>query len=70
MKRIMRDVTSHEYCGASRYTGYVARSVRLFLSCGHESVRKSSQGVPRRAKCHECTRDQPDAETDSQAGKS
>ena len=53
----MRDVASHEYVGACRYTGYVAKSVRLHLSCGHEMVRKASAGIPRRAKCYECTRD-------------
>jgi hypothetical protein len=51
----MRNVTSHEYVGACRYTGYVAKSIKLLLECGHENYRKASQGVPERAKCRDCS---------------
>ncbi len=53
----LREVTTHEYCGASRYTGYIRKSIRLVLSCGHEQFRKASQGVPNRARCRECERE-------------
>lgn len=53
---MMRAVQSFEWTGACRYTGYVDKSVRLKLVCGHELVRKASQGVPQRAKCRDCAR--------------
>jgi hypothetical protein len=49
-----RDVVSHAYVGACRYTGYIARSIRLTLECGHTMTRKASQGVPRKARCYDC----------------
>lgn len=52
----LRTVITHEYVGASRYTGYIAKSIRLVLECGHEQVRKASAGVPNRAHCHVCER--------------
>jgi hypothetical protein len=51
---ILRAVKSFEYVGACRYTGYVHKSIRLYLECGHDQSRKASQGVPRRARCDEC----------------
>ncbi len=50
----LRKVAKFEWTGACRYTGYVAKSVILTLSCGHEIVRKASQGIPRRAHCRHC----------------
>lgn len=50
----LRKVARFEYTGASRYTGYRAKSVKLFLECGHENFRKASQGVPERAQCRAC----------------
>lgn len=55
---ILRKVKDIEYVGACRYTGYIAKSIKLMLECGHEQYRKASQGVPSRAKCRECERDQ------------
>lgn len=55
---ILQPVKTHEYVGACRYTGYIARSIRLKLECGHEQIRKASQGVPHRARCTECERTQ------------
>ena len=51
----MRNVVSSEFCGACRYTGYVARTIHLTLECGHEVYRKASAGIPRKAKCRECS---------------
>lgn len=53
---ILRAVRNHEYVGACRYTGYIDKSIRLHLECGHEQARKASQGVPARARCIECER--------------
>lgn len=53
---IFRPVINSEYVGASRYTGYIAKSIRLDLQCGHNQYRKASQGVPRQARCRECER--------------
>lgn len=53
---VFRPVKNFEYVGACRYTGYIARSIRLFLECGHEQVRKASQGIPRKARCRDCER--------------
>jgi hypothetical protein len=53
----LREVVRSEYFGACRYTGYVDRSIRLHLSCGHEVTRKASAGIPKRAGCYECWRD-------------
>lgn len=50
----LRAVLRFEWCGASRYTGYEPKSVRLFLACGHELFRKQSQGVPKNARCRDC----------------
>ena len=52
---VMRRVVKSEWVGACRYTGYIAKSVRLILDCGHEIVRKASQGIPRKSKCRECS---------------
>lgn len=49
-----RKVIKIEYVGACRYTGYIARSIKLSLECGHELVRKASAGIPDKAKCREC----------------
>jgi hypothetical protein len=54
---ILQPVTNIEYCGASRYTGYIDKSVRMTLACGHELYRKASQKVPERARCVVCERD-------------
>lgn len=51
---ILQPVVNFFYCGASRYTGYEAKSIRLELLCGHEQFRKASAGVPNRARCREC----------------
>lgn len=56
--RVLRRVVKYEYVGACRYTGYIAKSIHLTLECGHEQFRKASQGVPLRAKCLECTKQQ------------
>lgn len=53
---ILQPVKNIEYVGACRYTGYVARSIKLILACGHETTRKASQGVPKKARCKECER--------------
>ena len=50
---IFQRVMDHEYTGACRYTGYIARSIKLTLFCGHEQVRKASQGVPMKARCRD-----------------
>ncbi len=50
-------VKTFEYFGACRYTGYLDKSIRLFLECGHEQTRKASGGVPKKARCRECERD-------------
>lgn len=55
---MMQPVERFEYVGACRYTGYAHRSIRLFLKCGHEQpARKASQGVPAKAKCRQCERE-------------
>ena len=54
---ILQPVTTHEYVGACRYTGYINKSIKLTLGCGHEQTRKASAGVPARARCIECERD-------------
>lgn len=53
---IYQRVTDIAYVGACRYTGYVAKSLKLHLACGHEQYRKASQGVPLKAKCRDCER--------------
>jgi hypothetical protein len=53
---IFRRVINSEWVGACRYTGYIAKSIRLTLECGHENYRKASQGIPQRAHCRECER--------------
>lgn len=50
-------VVNHRFVGGCRYTGYVDKSIRLFLACGHDQQRKVSQGVPARARCVECERE-------------
>lgn len=50
-----REVLKVEWTGASRYTGYIAKSLRIQLKCGHELFRKGSQGIPKgRCRCREC----------------
>lgn len=53
-------VRDHEYTGASRYTGYIHKTIKLILACGHEQYRKASAGVPQKAHCRECARAQPE----------
>lgn len=53
----LRLVRTHEYVGGCRYTGYIDKSIRLKLVCGHEQVRKASQGVPHKARCRDCERE-------------
>jgi hypothetical protein len=53
---IFQPVMSHEWVGASRYTGYTDKSIRLTLACGHQQTRKASQGLPMKARCRECER--------------
>lgn len=52
--RVMQPVRTIEYVGACRYTGYVDKSIRLTLDCGHEQYRKASAGVPEKARCRDC----------------
>ena len=54
---LYRKVASFEWVGASRYTGYIAKSIRLDLECGHKTYRKASAGIPNRAHCRECEHD-------------
>lgn len=54
VKRIIVKVIGHSYIGASRYTGYIAKTIWLHLACGHEAFRKASAGVPNKARCREC----------------
>lgn len=56
----MVPVISHEYTGACRYTGYVDKTIKLTLACGHEQYRKASAGVPQKAHCRDCARAQPE----------
>lgn len=49
-------VTALEYVGASRYTGYIAKTARLTLACGHQLYRKASAPIPSKARCIECER--------------
>lgn len=53
---MLKAVKTFEYCSASRYTGYIPKSIHLILECGHDQFRKASRGVPKRAKCRECER--------------
>ncbi len=53
---IFERVTKIEHVGACRYTGYVARSLRLTLECGHQRTQKASQYVGQFARCRECER--------------
>lgn len=54
---MFRNMVSAEYCGASRYTGYVARSVRIKLECGHELIRRASEfGTQSKFHCRDCDR--------------
>lgn len=53
---IFRIVTHFDYVGACRYTGYINKSIKLKLECGHEQRRKASGGVPRKARCKDCER--------------
>lgn len=55
----MRPVKTFSYTGACRYTGYIPKSIKLTLECGHEQHRKASQGVPKRAHCRDCERTEP-----------
>lgn len=52
--RPLRKVSKFEYIGACRYTGYIPKSVKLHLECGHEITRKASTGTPVRARCLVC----------------
>lgn len=51
---IFKRVIKSQYCGACRYTGYVHKSIRLHLECGHEQYRKRSAGTPGKARCPNC----------------
>jgi hypothetical protein len=53
---VWQPVSAHEYVGACRYTGYVDKTIRLTLACGHEQYRKASQGAPLKARCRDCER--------------
>lgn len=55
-KPVYQPVVRTEYVGACRYTGYIDRSIRFYLACGHEVTRKASQGTPTRIKCRDCGR--------------
>jgi hypothetical protein len=59
MNTDLKKVLTHEYVGACRYTGYLDKSIRLHLECGHEMTRKASAGAPQRARCYECERGAP-----------
>lgn len=54
-----RRVKGLEYVGACRYTGYLAKTARLTLTCGHELYRKASVPIPEKARCIECERNTP-----------
>lgn len=56
MTAVFQSVAQHEYTGACRYTGYIAKTIKLTLQCGHEQFRKASQGVPAKARCRDCER--------------
>lgn len=58
---IFQPVTKAEWVGACQYTGYIAKTIKLTLKCGHENYRKHSQGVPRKARCRDCERAQANA---------
>ncbi len=49
-----RRVVSHRYVGASRYTGYLHKSIELTFECGHTDRRKASSPSTVNAKCREC----------------
>lgn len=53
---ILKKVINFKFVGASRYTGYADKSIRLYLECGHDFSRKASHGVPKRARCRDCER--------------
>lgn len=55
---MMRAVTNTDYVGACRYTGYIDKTARLTLDCGHQKYQKASQRVPQRTNCVECDREQ------------
>jgi len=59
MKPGLKKVLSYEYVGACRYTGYLDKSIKLTLDCGHEMTRKASAGHPQKARCYYCERDAP-----------
>jgi hypothetical protein len=61
---MLRSVKYHEYTGACRYTGYVHKTIKLTLDCGHENYRKASQGVPMKARCRDCARTAADTPQD------
>ena len=54
---IWQPVIDAVYMGANRYTGYVPKSIKLTLKCGHEQHRKASQGAPLKARCKDCERE-------------
>jgi hypothetical protein len=64
---MLKKVTNSDYVGACRYTGYIPKSIKLTLECGHEQHRKASQGVPVRANCKDCDREPRNAEEAAEA---
>jgi hypothetical protein len=57
---IFRKVVKSEHVGASRYTGYIDKSIRLTLECGHDVTNKASsyegigKHIPEKARCRDC----------------
>lgn len=66
---MLRKVIDIEYTGACRYTGYIPKSIRFTLDCGHQLHRKASQGIPQRAKCRECDLATTSPEADRETGR-
>lgn len=50
----MKRVVDIEYVGGCRYTGYVDKTAKLILECGHTEYRKASVPVPIKVKCKKC----------------
>lgn len=53
MKRIMREIVRH-YNYIDKHANGTGGSNVLILSCGHELVRKFSEGIPKKVWCREC----------------
>lgn len=58
MTEPLRKVSTFKYTGGCRYTGYIDKTIKLTLECGHELYRKASQGVPVKARCRDCAHEE------------